>query len=157
VTRERTQSANTMTVTVAADVTGAASAATVQINETLYFTGNYQNIDAQPANGATLTLFPGTSSPERQGGQAGLAFTKEAFAAVNLPLPMPKNEEKSSARSDGPGHGISDRVHPLLRRERAQVDQPLRRAVRLRPAARRAARSMRALRVTVAHRRETEP
>jgi hypothetical protein len=95
-----------MTVTVAQDVTGAASAATVQIKETLYFTGNYQNIDAQPANGATLTLFPGTSSPSGKVGQAGLAFTKEAFAAISLPLPMPKNEEKSSVAATDPDTGL---------------------------------------------------
>lgn len=106
VTRERTESANTMTVTVAADATGAASAATVTIKEPLYFTGNYQNIDAQPANGATLTLFPGTTSPSNKAGKQGLAFTKEAFAAISLPLPMPENEEKVSQATD-PDTGIS--------------------------------------------------
>jgi len=106
VTRERTESANTMTVTVAQDVTGAGSAATVQIKEKLFFTGNYQNIDAQPANGATLTLFPGTSSPSGKVGKQGLAFTQEAFAGISLPLPMPENEELVSQSTD-PDTGIS--------------------------------------------------
>jgi hypothetical protein len=106
VTRERTESVNTMTVTVAADVTGAASAATVPIKEKLYFTGNYQNIDAQPASGATLTLFPGTTSPNGKSGKQGLAFTREAFAGIGLPLPMPKNEEMVSQQTD-PDTGIS--------------------------------------------------
>lgn len=106
VTRERTESDNTMTVTVAADVTGAASAATVPIKEKLYFSGNYQNIDAQPAASATCTLFPGTTSPSGKVGKQGLAFTKDAFAGISLPLPMPKNEEMVSQRTD-PETGIS--------------------------------------------------
>jgi hypothetical protein len=102
VTRERTESANTMTVTVAADATGAASAATVAIKEKLYFSGNYQNIDAQPANGATLTLFPGTTSPSAKAGKQGLAFHEDGFAFVNLPLPMPKrtSEELVTSATD---------------------------------------------------------
>lgn len=106
VTREKTEGANTMTVTVAASTTGAASAATVQIKEALYYTGNYQNIDVQPGGSATLTLFPGTSSPSGKSGKQGLAFTKEAFAAISLPLPMPENEEKVSQATD-PETGIS--------------------------------------------------
>lgn len=93
VTRTRAQSAKTYCVTVAQDVTGAASAATVVINETIYFSGAYQNVDVQPANGATLTLFPGTSSPSGKVGKVGLALHPDAFAFVGLPLPMPKKEE----------------------------------------------------------------
>lgn len=100
VTRERTEAVNTMTVVVAQDATGAASAATVQIKEKLFFTGNYQNIDVQPANGATLTLFPGTSSPNGKVGKQGLAFTKDAFGSFSLPLPMPENEERQSLKTD---------------------------------------------------------
>lgn len=106
VTRERTESTNTITVTVAQDVTGAASAATVPIKEKLYFEGNYQNIDRQPAASDVLTLFPGTSSPSGKSGKQGLAFTKEAFAGISLPLPMPKNEEVQSIATD-PETGIS--------------------------------------------------
>lgn len=108
VTRERTESTNTMTVTVAADATGAASAATVQIKEKLYYSGNYQNIDAQPANGATLTLFPGTSSPSGKAGKQGLAFTREAFAGISLPLPMPKaGTQEIVSQTTDPETGIS--------------------------------------------------
>jgi hypothetical protein len=106
VTRDRTQSASTKTVTVAADATGAASAATVQIKEKLYFSGPYQNIDAQPLSGATCTLFPGTSSPSGKAGKQGLAFTRDAFAGISLPLPMPKNEEVQSVQTD-PETGVS--------------------------------------------------
>lgn len=106
VTRERTQSASTYTVVVAADVTGAASAATVTIRQAIYFSGNYQNVDAQPAAGATLTLFPGTTTPSGKSGKQGLALHPDAFAFVSLPLPMPKNEEIQSQTTD-PDTGLS--------------------------------------------------
>ena len=106
VTRERTESVNTMTVTVAADVTAGGSTATVPIKEKLYYTGNYQNVDAQPASSGGLVLFPGTTSPNGKAGKQGLAFTRDAFAAISLPLPMPKGEEVMSQATD-PDTGIS--------------------------------------------------
>jgi hypothetical protein len=105
-TDEVTERANTMTVTVAADVTGAASAATVTIKEKLYFSGPNKNINTQPAASATCTLFPGTSSPSGKSGKQGLAFVKDAFAAVSLPLPMPKQEEEGRQFTD-PDTGIT--------------------------------------------------
>lgn len=106
VTRERTQSVTTKTVVVAADTVAVASAAAIPIREKLYFQGNYQSIDAQPLASAVLTLFPGTASPNGKAGKQGLAFTKEAFAYVSLPLPMPKNEEMQSVQTD-PETGLS--------------------------------------------------
>lgn len=105
-TDEVTERVNTMTVTVAADVTGAASAATVPIKEKLYFSGPNKNINAQPAGSATCTLFPGTTSPSGKSGKQGLAFVKDAFAAISLPLPMPKNEEEGRQFTD-PDTGIT--------------------------------------------------
>jgi len=106
VTRERTESVNTMTVTVAETVTAGASTATVPIREKLFFSGKYQNIDAQPANLGVLVLFPGTTTPNGKSGKQGLAFTKDAFAAISLPLPMPEKEEMSKQVTD-PETGIS--------------------------------------------------
>lgn len=103
---EVTTRAKTMTVTVAQDVTGAASAATVPIKEKLYFSGPNRNIDVQPSSSATLTLFPDTSSPSGKQGKQALAFTKDAFAAISLPLPMPKNEEEGYQITD-PDTGIT--------------------------------------------------
>lgn len=103
---EVTSRAKTMTVTVAQDVTGAASAATVPIKEKLYFSGPNKNIDSQPAGSATCTLFPDTASPSQKQGKQGLAFTKDAFAAISLPLPMPKNEEEGYQITD-PDTGIT--------------------------------------------------
>lgn len=93
VTRVAAQKSRTYNVTVAQDTTGVASAATIPINETIYFTGPYQNVDSQPANGATLTLWPGTASPNGKSGKIGLALHTDAFGFVGLPLPMPKKEE----------------------------------------------------------------
>jgi hypothetical protein len=100
-TRERAQSDTTYTVTVAETTTATAATATVPIQETLYFSGQNQTIDAQPLNGATLTLFPGTTSPNGKSGKQGLALVKDlAFACVCLPLPMPTKEEVVSSAYD---------------------------------------------------------
>ena len=100
VTRTRTQSTRTYNVSVAQDVTASGTSATIPINETIYFQGNYQNVDAQPAASATLTLWPGTSSPSGKVGKIGLAIHRDAFAMVNLALPMPKKEEVIGEASD---------------------------------------------------------
>ncbi len=105
-TDEVTERTNTVTVTVAQDVTGAASAATVPIKEKLYFSGPNKNINVQPSASATCTLFPGTTSPSGKSGKQGLAFTRDAFAAISLPLPMPKNEEEGYQITD-PDTGIT--------------------------------------------------
>jgi len=94
VTRDKTQSTTTYNVTVAQDVTASGTSATIPINETIYYTGNYQNVDSQPAASAVLTLFPGTSSPSGKSGKIGLALHNEAFAFVGLPLPMPKKSSE---------------------------------------------------------------
>lgn len=106
VTRLVTTRATDMTVTVAEDVTASSSTATVPIVEKLYYSGPNQNIDSQPAASATVTLFPGTTSPNGKVGKNGLAFTREAFAGFSLPLPMPDNEEKAKQFTD-PDTGIS--------------------------------------------------
>lgn len=109
-TRKRTQSTNPSTVSVKQDVTGVANAATIEINETLYFTGSYQNIDAQPANGSALTLFPGTVAPSAKAGKMGLALHRDAFswACPRLPMPKPGTKEMvSQAYDDETGMSVS--------------------------------------------------
>jgi hypothetical protein len=61
-------------------------------------TSNYQNVDALPATGAALTLFPGTTSPNGKTGTVGLALHRNAFALASLPLEVPK------AAEPGTGH-----------------------------------------------------
>ncbi len=92
---------------VKAAVTAAASAATLSISPTIFGPGNqYQNVDALPANGATVTLWPGTSSPNGKSGKLGLALTRDAFACVGVKMQMPTAVEISSQHRD-PTSGIA--------------------------------------------------
>ncbi len=94
---------------VLASVTGAANAATVSVSPTIYGPGNqYQNVDALPASGATLTLFPGTTSPNGLTGTFNLAFHPNAFAMVGVDLELPTSCEAKSQMRD-PETGLSIR------------------------------------------------
>lgn len=81
----------------------------INILPSIYGPGNqYQNVDALPANGAALTLFPGTSSPNGKVGTLGLALTREAFAIVGAKLYLPKSVEQRGQATD-PDTGLSVR------------------------------------------------
>jgi hypothetical protein len=83
--------ASTKQFTITSPTVGAASAATLTISPAIFGPGSqYQNVDALPANGAALTLFPGTSSPNAKVGTNGLAFQRDAFALVGVSLEEPK-------------------------------------------------------------------
>ncbi len=90
--------------------TGGGSALDVlQLNITIDGPGSqYQNVDALPANGAALTLFTGTTSPNGKVGFNGLALTEDAFALVGLPLEAPKSQEMAASMRD-PATGMSVR------------------------------------------------
>ena len=101
-TRRRTNSTTTKTVciTVALTAAGGAGADTLNFTPALYGPGSpYQNIDALPLNGATLTLFPGTALPNGKTGKNGLLLNgggsteAAAVAIVCVPLELPKNEQ----------------------------------------------------------------
>lgn len=97
---------------IAATVTGAASAATVTLvaadsQGAIIGPGSpYQNVDALPLSGATVTLFPGTTSPNGKVGVNSLAIHDQAFALVGVRLANPKSAEMSSYARD-PESGIS--------------------------------------------------
>jgi hypothetical protein len=79
------------TFTILADVTAAASAATITFSPPIYGPGSvYQNVNALPLAGADLTLWPGTSSPNGKVGQVALALHRNAFALVGVELEEPK-------------------------------------------------------------------
>jgi hypothetical protein len=64
----------------------------IQITPALFGPGSqYQNVDALPANGAALTLFPGTSSPNGKSGIQAMAINRDAFAIVGVELENPKS------------------------------------------------------------------
>lgn len=60
----------------------------------------YQNVDSAPANGAALTLWPGTPNPNGASGTVGLALTKYAFAIVGMRFYLPKSVESRSQAED---------------------------------------------------------
>lgn len=86
-------------VTQTITLTGGAD--TIQILPAIYGPGSaYQNVDSLPANGAALTLWPGTSSPNGKSGTVGLALSKYAFALVGAKLYTPKSVEVASQKQD---------------------------------------------------------
>lgn len=90
-------------------VTATSTAQTVQISPTIYGPGSqYQNVDVLPTSTSTVTLFPGTTSPNGLSGTQNLAFTNKAFALVAIPLELPNSCEAKSQKRD-PETGISIR------------------------------------------------
>lgn len=82
---------------------------TVNFLPAIYGPGSqYQNVDSLPANGAALTLWPGTTSPNGKVGTVGLALSRFAFALVGAKLYVPEAVEKSGSAQD-PDTGISIR------------------------------------------------
>ncbi len=87
--------------TVTQDYTLTAGPDTIQILPAIYGPGSqYQNVDALPANGAALTLWPGTSSPNGKVGTVGLGLSKFAFAFVGAKLFVPQSVEKAGMAFD---------------------------------------------------------
>lgn len=66
----------------------------------------YQNVDALPAAGATITMWPGTNSPNGKSGVLGLNLHRDAFALVSVKLAEPKSMEIARTMRD-PATGIS--------------------------------------------------
>jgi hypothetical protein len=87
----------------------AAGANTINILPAIYGPGSqYQNVDALPADGAALTLWPGTTSPSGKSGTVALGLSRFAFALVGAKLYVPKAVEQSGQAQD-PETGISVR------------------------------------------------
>lgn len=81
----------------------------VSVSPTIYGPGSqYQNIDSLPVSGDTITLFPGTASPQGKSGAQALMLHPDAFAMVGVKLEMPKAVEISSQTRD-PQTGIAIR------------------------------------------------
>lgn len=110
----------TFVVTQDLTAVGGAGADTLQILPAIFGPGDqYQNVDALPANGAALTLWPGTAAPNGLSGTVGLAVGKYAFAIVGMRFYKPKAVEAAN-QSEDPQTGIPvryvkawDPVHSL--------------------------------------------
>ena len=100
------------TFTITAPLTGVGGgnpADVLSILPAIYAPGSqYQNVDSLPANGAALTLWPGTTTPNGKVGTVGLALSRFAFAIVGAKLYVPIAAEKAGAAQD-PDTGISVR------------------------------------------------
>jgi len=100
-------SAQHFTVTQAITLTGGND--TIQILPAIYGPGSqYQNVDSLPANGAALTLWPGTATPNGKVGTVSLGLTKFAFAKAGGKLEVPKAVEKAENTED-PDTGMAVR------------------------------------------------
>jgi hypothetical protein len=68
----------------------------------------YQNVDAMPAGGSTISLFGDSTPAAALTGINGLGLHKNAFALVGVPLEVPKKAELASQTRD-PQTGIAIR------------------------------------------------
>lgn len=92
--------AKTFTITQAYTALGT-SADTIQILPPIYGPGSqYQNVDALPLNSASMTLWPGTASPNGKSGTVGLALSRFAFGLVGAKLYVPKAVEEAGQATD---------------------------------------------------------
>lgn len=108
-TRQITTRATDKQFVILENATGAASAVTLTISPGIVGPGShYQNVDALPVTGATVTMWPGTSSPNGKSGKNGLLIHRDAFALVGVALEVPKAVEMSTQMRD-PKTGIAVR------------------------------------------------
>lgn len=112
-TRRAIQVANTKTVVVSTTTTSTGATMTIPLVPTgpggaIAGPGDqYQNISALPANGATLTLFPGTSSPNGKIGINSLYMQRDAFALVGIPLGVPTEGAEIAKQVRDPDSNLS--------------------------------------------------
>lgn len=100
---------STQTFTVLADVTLTGGADTIQISPAIFGPGSqYQNVDALAADGAAITLWPGTTTPSGKSGTVGLGLSKFAFAMSGGKLEVPKAVERAEQTVD-PDTGMAVR------------------------------------------------
>lgn len=95
--------------TILADTVGASSVATLSIDPPIVGPGSaYQNVDALAAAAAVVTLMPGTtmSNAAAKTGKFGMAFTDEAFAAVSIDVPQPKQGFEMIGSAEDPDTGL---------------------------------------------------
>jgi hypothetical protein len=86
---------------ITADTIGVGSAAALPIFPSIVGPGSpYQNVDALPAAGAALTLWPGTASPNGKSGTVGLGLSRMAFGLVWATFDSPKAVEMATTTKD---------------------------------------------------------
>lgn len=110
VTRAIPSSAIAKQFAVTQDFTLTGGNDTITITPAIFGPGSqYQNVDALPADQATITLWPGTGTPAGKSGVVSLMITPRAFALVGAKLYDPKAVEVSAVAHD-PQTGLSLRL-----------------------------------------------
>lgn len=104
---------------VTADATFTGGSATVSVSPSLVSTGNFQNIDALPADNAAITVVGAASTQYAQ----NLAFHKDAFAFVTADLVKPTGSVEFGAQKTYDGLTLR-----LLRQYDARTDEFITRA-----------------------------
>jgi hypothetical protein len=80
---------------------GGANADFVVVSPAIFGPGSqYQNVDALPGNTATVTVYPGTTSPSGKSGAQGIAFHEDAFGLATVRLDEPRATELTSQTRD---------------------------------------------------------
>lgn len=98
--------------TITQDYTLTGNPDTISILPAIYGPGSpYQNVDALATNGAALTLWPGTSSPNGKVGTVALSMGKNAFAFVGARLFVPKSTESAGQAFDNQTQMGMRKVH----------------------------------------------
>lgn len=86
-----------MQVRVTADFSSdVAGAGTISIDPPLYFSGAKQNVSAQPADNAAITVFGAASTL----GANGIALHKSAIALAFAELPKPEDTDMAATKTD---------------------------------------------------------
>jgi len=100
----RTRRAGSMGVqnfTVAQNYTLTGGNDTINIFPAIFGPGSqYQNVDSLPGNGAAITMWPGTASPNGKAGLVSLLLTKYAFLMAGGKFENPKAVEKAEMAED---------------------------------------------------------
>lgn len=91
-----------VTATTTADGSGNM---TIPVNQALSTVGAYQTVTNSPANGAAVTVYGASGQVTTQ----GMAFHREAFALVSIPLPEPGGVDMVKTVTDEMS-GISIRI-----------------------------------------------
>lgn len=84
---------------ITANATASSGAYTVSVSPAMYTTGSLQNITAFPASSAVVTLGAGTGNTASAGNRQNLAYHRNAFRMVSVPLVMPEAVEMAAQES----------------------------------------------------------
>ena len=108
----RTRRAGTMGAqqfTVLSTVTLTGGTDTITVLPAIYGPGSqYQNVDAPNADGAALTIWPGTPAPSGKTGTVSIGISNQAFALSGGKFEVPKAVERAEQTVD-PDTGMSVR------------------------------------------------